>query len=79
MPSVPQVSGGRVVRALERAGWHATPGGRHTILRRIDADGQLFGPRIPMPMHGGHPIKARTLLAILAAAGLTIQEFRALL
>ncbi|MBI2760380.1 MAG: type II toxin-antitoxin system HicA family toxin [Chloroflexi bacterium] len=78
MGTVPQVTGDRVIRALAKAGWEAFPGGKHTVLRHMAADGVITG-RIPVPTHGTTPLKRRTLLNILSAAGLTVDEFKKLL
>jgi len=59
----------KVIRALERAGFHRDEGGRHTI---------LFDPHNPrrhttIPRHTR--IKPRLLNAILKQCRLTIDEF----
>ena len=78
MATVPQVTGARVIRALEKAGWVQVAGGKHPILRYCEADGTLRG-RVAVPVHGNKPINRRTLLSILAYVGMTVDEFRQLL
>jgi predicted RNA binding protein YcfA (HicA-like mRNA interferase family) len=62
-----RVTGRRLCRALERAGWAlARVKGSHHIYDRPGA------PRpIPVPIHGNRPIKTGTLRAIMREAGLT--------
>ena len=75
MTGLPAVSGGTVISALSRHGWvirshrgshvkMVKPGVRHPII---------------VPVHGGETIPKGTLRNIIRAAGLTIEEFVALL
>lgn len=76
MSELPQVSGARVVRALERAGFvQLRQSGSHVSLRH-QADPTR---RATVPVHGGKPVKSGTLRAILRGAGLTVDEFKVLL
>ena len=66
------LSAQRVVRAFERAGFELDRvAGSHYILVR---DG---GPTISIPRHD--PVKVGLLLSKIKAAGLTYEEFEALL
>jgi predicted RNA binding protein YcfA (HicA-like mRNA interferase family) len=71
---LPQVSGERVCRALDRAGleYLRTKGG-HRYYRRA------AGPVFAVPVHGSKPVKPGTLAQILEDAGLSVEEFKALL
>jgi len=73
---LPQVTGARVLRALERAGF--------VIVCRTGSHTTLSHPsdrtrRATVPIHGSTPVKPGTLRAILAGARLSVDEFRALL
>jgi predicted RNA binding protein YcfA (HicA-like mRNA interferase family) len=72
---LPVVSGGEVVRALLRAGFSAR---RHTGGHRILVHA-VSGLTVPIPMHGGKDLKSGTLRHIIRQAGLTVDEFLALL
>lgn len=61
-----------VVQALVRAGYQAKEGRRHTIIH----DGVEIVTTVP---RGRKPIKPGTLRGILRDAGLTVDEFLALL
>lgn len=70
MPRIPGVSHRRAVRALAKAGFTVVRHGKHIVLsdgRRI-----LTVPR-------ANPINAYTLGGIVKDAGLTAEEFKALL
>jgi predicted RNA binding protein YcfA (HicA-like mRNA interferase family) len=73
---LPVVSGRRVVRALQRAGFivDRTAGSHHLLVHPED-------PRriVTVPVHGARDLKSGTLRAIIRQAGLTVEEFRALL
>jgi len=64
-----------VLRALQRAGFvvHHTSGS-HYILKHPDKPGM----RVTLPYHN-RDLKRRTLESVLEQAGLTHEEFRALL
>jgi predicted RNA binding protein YcfA (HicA-like mRNA interferase family) len=70
MPPVPAVSGGQVVKALERAGFVVTRvKGSHHRLRHPD------GRSTTIPVHGARDVPKGTLRAVLEDAGLTVEEF----
>lgn len=75
MAGLPQVSGTRLVRALEKAGW--------TILRQSGSHAQMNHPRrsgrVTVPLHGSRSIPPKTLATILNQAGLSADELRDLL
>ncbi|MDO8358985.1 MAG: type II toxin-antitoxin system HicA family toxin [Devosia sp.] len=73
---LPVVSGKAVVRALRKAGFELSRvnGSHHAMIHR--------GPPfrlVSVPVHGSKPLKVGTFSAILDQAGLTAQEFMALL
>jgi predicted RNA binding protein YcfA (HicA-like mRNA interferase family) len=73
---LPVVSGKAVVRALRKAGFELSRvnGSHHAMIHR--------GPPfrlVSVPVHGNKPLKVGTFSAILDQAGLTAQEFMALL
>ena len=71
-PSLPQVSGRDVVRALESAGFeHTSTRGSHAKLRHPD------GRVVIVPLH--RSLARGTLGSVLRQAGLTAAEFVALL
>ena len=70
---LPVVSGARLVRALERAGWQvARQRGSHVRLRHVERTISLT-----VPLH--RELKRGTLGGILADAGLEAEELRTLL
>ncbi len=74
MPPVPSVRGGRVVRALERAGFKiARVAGSHHIMRHPDGRGTT------VPVHPGRDVAKGTLRGILSDVGMTVDELRRLL
>jgi predicted RNA binding protein YcfA (HicA-like mRNA interferase family) len=78
MPSnsrLPQVSAGELIRALAKVGFHETrTAGSHVHLQKV-------GHRhiITVPHHAQSSIKSGTLMSILRCAGLSKEEFIALL
>jgi predicted RNA binding protein YcfA (HicA-like mRNA interferase family) len=71
---LPRVSGREVVKALMKVGYEQDrQRGSHIILRQIVSPHR----RIVVPDH--HEIAKGTLRAIIRQAGLTVDEFRALL
>jgi predicted RNA binding protein YcfA (HicA-like mRNA interferase family) len=70
MPTLPGVNHERAVRALEKAGFHIVRQGKHIVM----SDGVRI---LTIPRH--NPIHAITMGGIVRDAGLTIDEFRALL
>ena len=75
MPKLPVVNGRKAMRALERAGFYLddTEGSHHTM-RHPES-----GRRASVPVHAGRDLKPGTLHAIIREAGLTVEEFIALL
>jgi len=70
MPKLPGVPHQQAVRALERAGFRVMRQGKHVVM--TDGTRILTIPR-------ANPINAYTMAGIVRDAGLTIEEFRALL
>ena len=75
MPSsIPVVSGAKVVRALESAGFVVERiAGSHHVMKHPD------GRAVPVPVHAGRDMPKGTLRNILSIIGMTPDEFRALL
>jgi predicted RNA binding protein YcfA (HicA-like mRNA interferase family) len=72
--SIPSVSGAKVVRALESAGFAVTRiNGSHHMMRHPD------GRSVAVPVHSGRDIAKGTLRGILASIGINPDEFRKLL
>jgi predicted RNA binding protein YcfA (HicA-like mRNA interferase family) len=72
--TVPSVSGAKVVKALESAGYEvARITGSHHIMKHPDR------PTVTVPVHAGRDVLKTTLRGILNAAGITPDEVRALL
>ncbi len=70
MPKIPGVNHLDAVRALEKAGFSVVRQGRHIVMSN--------GVRIlTIPRHD--PVNAFTMGGIVRDAGLTVEEFRALL
>ena len=75
-PSLPQVSGQRVVRALEKANFIVRrQKGSHVILTHS----QDLSRRVVIPLHDSKTIKPGTLRAILKGASISIEDFKELL
>jgi predicted RNA binding protein YcfA (HicA-like mRNA interferase family) len=70
MPRLPGVNHLDAVRALEKAGFSILRQGKHTVMSN-------GGRIVIIPRH--NPVNAMTMAAIVRGAGLTIDEFRALL
>jgi predicted RNA binding protein YcfA (HicA-like mRNA interferase family) len=69
MPSLPSVSGVRIVRALERHGFKvARVTGSHHIMRHPDGRGTT------VPVHGNRDAAMGTLRGILSDVGMTIEQ-----
>ena len=73
---LPVCSGLQVIRALKSAGFvlHRVNGSHH-IMRHLDPPLR----NVTVPVHGTKPLKRATLHAIIKQAGLTVEEFIALL
>lgn len=70
MPRIPGVSHAAAIRALRRAGFEVVRQGKHTVM----SDGRRI---LTIPRH--NPINAYTMGGIAQDAGLTVEEFKALL
>ena len=70
MGKIPGINHLDAIRALEKAGFRVVRQGKHTIM----TDGQRI---LTVPRH--NPVNAFTLGGIVRDAGLTIDQFRALL
>jgi predicted RNA binding protein YcfA (HicA-like mRNA interferase family) len=70
LPKIPGVNHLDAVRALERAGFRIVRQGKHIVM----TDGVRI---LTIPRH--NPVNAFTLGGIVRDAGLTIEQFRALL
>lgn len=78
MPRLPRTSGKDTVRVLKRAGFHVfDQSGSHVYLHKFD--GEKFGPRVTVPVHGNKTLAPKTLQSILKAAELSVVEFIELL
>ena len=70
MPKIPGIPHARAIRALEKAGFRVIREGKHVIL----SNGSV---RLVIPR--ANPVNAFTMGAIARDAGLTPEQFRALL
>ena len=71
MPKLPVVSGRKVVRALERAGFVVRrQRGSHLMLSSPDG-----ADTVSVPVHGQRDVKPGTLRGIIRDAGLSVGEF----
>jgi len=72
---LPRVTAEQVLRALRRDGWYVDrQGRRHIILAHTQRPGTVAVPR-----HKGKILRLGTLEAVLRAADLSVEAFRALL
>ena len=71
MPSLPGVNHLDAVRALEKAGFRIARQGKHIVMTNDD------GRIVTIPRH--NPVNSFTMGGIVRDAGLTIEEFKALL
>lgn len=69
-PRIPDVNHRRAVNALKKAGFHIVRESKHIIMSKGNRSVSI--PR-------GDPIKAGTMGAIAAKAGLSVAEFKKLL
>ena len=76
MSFLPQVSGARVIRALQKDGFVLLrQSGSHAVLRHaVD-----LSRRAIVPVHASKPVKPGTLRAILRGAQISVEEFVLLL
>jgi predicted RNA binding protein YcfA (HicA-like mRNA interferase family) len=73
---LPQVTGERLVRALERVGFiKLRQAGSHVMLRHSTD----LARRATVPIHGSKPVKPGTLRAILKGAGLDVDQLKNLI
>ncbi len=70
MPKLPGVNHLRAVKALEKAGFRIDRQGKHILMSN--------GP-IKVVVPHNNPIDAYTMAAIVRDAGMTIEQFKALL
>ena len=70
MPRIPGVNHLQAIRALEKAGFHLVRQGKHAVMAR---EGRI----LTIPRH--NPVNAFTMGGIVRDAGLTVEEFKALL
>jgi predicted RNA binding protein YcfA (HicA-like mRNA interferase family) len=72
--SIPVISGAKVVKALEKAGFVVDRiAGSHHFMQHPD------GRAVPVPVHQGRDMPRGTLRNVLSIIGMTPDEFRALL
>jgi predicted RNA binding protein YcfA (HicA-like mRNA interferase family) len=75
MPKTPSISGEDAVRAFKRAGFfHVRTNGSHFILKKA---GHPF--HLSIPVHKGKKLGKGLLSSQISAAGLTLEQFIALL
>jgi predicted RNA binding protein YcfA (HicA-like mRNA interferase family) len=70
MPKLPGVPHLAAIRALQKAGFKVVRQGKHVVM----SDGQRI---LTIPRH--NPVNAITMAGIVRDAGLTLEQFRALL
>ncbi len=76
MTGLPSLKAAEVIRALRRAGFEVTRiKGSHHVLRH----GKDPSRGTVVPVHAGRDIKRGLLRKIIGDAGLTVDEFKALL
>jgi len=71
MPKLPGVNHLDAVRALEKAGFRIARQGKHIVMTNDD------GRIVTVPRH--NPVNAYTMGGIVRDAGLSIEQFKALL
>lgn len=72
---LPRTTGVKVVRALKKAGFEVVGvRGSHHYLHHATRD-----VIVTVPVHSGNTLAPKTLQTILFQAGITVDEFRALL
>ena len=75
MPKLPSVSGKAAIKAFAGVGFEVVrKAGSHHVMKR-DGHPNL----LTVPVHGNKDVANGTLRALISAAGLTIEEFVALL
>ena len=72
---LPQISGARLVRALERAGWYiARQDGSHAQIKRPGRAGV-----VTVSVHKSKPVPSGTLRRILDETGISVARLKELL
>jgi predicted RNA binding protein YcfA (HicA-like mRNA interferase family) len=75
MPRLPNLKSRQVISALQKAGFYIDrQKGSHVQMRRQDRPGV-----ITVPNHPGADVKKGILNSIIAASGLSVEDFLALL
>jgi predicted RNA binding protein YcfA (HicA-like mRNA interferase family) len=74
VPKMPQVTGQRLIRAMERDGWVVIRHGKHTQVQHT-----LGKQVISIPVHGSRAIAPGTLRNILDQAGMSVERLLELL
>jgi predicted RNA binding protein YcfA (HicA-like mRNA interferase family) len=75
MPRLPRVTAREAERAILEDGWYGVGGsGSHRQYRH-----PTKGGRVTIAMHTGVVLKPKAIASIIAQAGLTVDQFRALL
>jgi len=73
MPRIPALSGGQVIRVLEKTGYLVVrQRGSHVKLRK----GEMT---VIVPVHSNRPLKRSTMMGIFKDAGLSLEDLRRLL
>jgi predicted RNA binding protein YcfA (HicA-like mRNA interferase family) len=75
MPPLPRITGREALRALGKLGWVVViQKGSHAQLKHPSRGG-----RVTVPLHAGETIGPGLLRSILNQAGVTVEEFQAVL
>ena len=70
MPKIPGINHLRAIKALEKAGFRILRQGKHVVM----TNGERF---VTIPRH--NPVNALTMGGIVKDAGMSVDDFRALL
>ena len=75
MPRLPRVTARQAERAILRDGWYEIGGaGSHRQYRH-----PTKGGRVTIAMHAGTVLRPKAIASIISQAGLSVDQFRALL
>jgi predicted RNA binding protein YcfA (HicA-like mRNA interferase family) len=75
MSKLPSITGEKAKSAFEQLGFYEVRvKGSHHVMKR---DGHRF--LLSIPIHGGENLKPGTLRSLIRAAGITVEQFQALL
>jgi predicted RNA binding protein YcfA (HicA-like mRNA interferase family) len=75
MPPLPRITGREIVQALGKLGWVVVvQKGSHAQLKHPSRGG-----RVTVPLHAGETIGPGLLRSILNQAGVSVEEFKAVL